>query len=653
MLLLSAVSVAQIPRTISYQGVLTDDEGHPKADTIYVIGFTLYDQESGGSGLWSDQHSIALKSGFFNAQLGDDDSPLPPSLDFTRQYWLGITVGSEPEMTPRIRLSSVPYSLSALTAGMAERAETAAVSIASISDTVWKTTGSDVYRLAGKIGIGTASPRQRMEISSESQIPLWVGGSHTAGTWLALENRATGGAEWELISTGPDNGGGAGNLLHWNATTQVVGMTIRGNGNVGIGTTSPEALLDVRGTGTKSGNHVAYFENTGSQDADGIAIKINNEHTNKGNNFITFYNGSGATTGRIEGFEYDDNDWGLLPPIPNLAPKLNIEPRPIEEWFSFGNRPSLTCNNQFEWDFGLGNTVSWCTDYSWDAGTLPKPTGSPLAIGSPPLSITLPTQQEVSNLVCWGVTTGIEDFLPMVLVSSLFYSAAPQIYALMEEAKALCNDEGITYGSKGADYAEWLIKADPAEDIRWGQIVGVNGGKVSKSTSDAEQVMVVSRAPIVLGNQPPEGKEVQYERVAFMGQVHTAVRGPVHAGDYIVAAGQDDGFGIAVPPDQLGIEHFQRIVGRAWEDLTTGSVGFVNVVVGVEHNALSHIVQSQATAFATLQKENDNLRLQLADLKNGQIRLASMIREVEARLREEKSMTTTSETVTSNGGHNR
>ena len=59
--------------------------------------------------------------------------------------------------------------------------------------------------------------------------------------------------------------------------------------------------------------------------------------------------------------------------------------------------------------------------------------------------------------------------------------------------------------TKGADYAEYLPKANPNEIFYPGDIVGIKGGYVTKKTDDADLIMVVSSRPIVLGNLPAKG----------------------------------------------------------------------------------------------------------------------------------------------------
>jgi len=105
---------AQIPRTLSYQGVLTDTSGTPKPDGRYYFTFKLYD--SGGPTGWSQAESLDVKRGLFYTTLGKEPNPFPSSLRFDRPYWLGIQVGSQPELPQRIPLTSVGYSLNSFRA---------------------------------------------------------------------------------------------------------------------------------------------------------------------------------------------------------------------------------------------------------------------------------------------------------------------------------------------------------------------------------------------------------------------------------------------------------------------------------------------------------------------------------------------------------
>ncbi|NOY07019.1 MAG: hypothetical protein GXO82_10410 [Chlorobi bacterium] len=99
---------AQVPRTISYQGVLTDGSGSMVADGNYNVTFRLYSRSTGGSPLWTEKQLVPVRDGIFNVTLGD---VTPLMLSFSSPYWLGISVENGAELVPRLPLTASPYSL--------------------------------------------------------------------------------------------------------------------------------------------------------------------------------------------------------------------------------------------------------------------------------------------------------------------------------------------------------------------------------------------------------------------------------------------------------------------------------------------------------------------------------------------------------------
>lgn len=146
---------------------------------------------------------------------------------------------------------------------------------------------------------------------------------------------------------------------------------------------------------------------------------------------------------------------------------------------------------------------------------------------------------------------------------------------------------GVTYQSGAGDYAEYL-KRNPAErDLHFGEIIGIKGGEVSLNTVEADQIMVVSKRPVVLGNAPQEKDLPNYEKIAFMGQVPVKVAGPVSLGDFIVASGNNDGFGVAIHPKDMKSGDYARSVGVAWEETPDHPINFIKIAVGINTNDLS------------------------------------------------------------------
>ena len=104
--------------TIAYQGRLADAAGAPLTGTYNMI-FRLYDAATGGTPLWSEpwtgSNGVRVSDGLFNVMLGSLTA-LPTS-QFTNSpsLFLGVTVGTDDEMQPRVQLGSVPFAVQALT----------------------------------------------------------------------------------------------------------------------------------------------------------------------------------------------------------------------------------------------------------------------------------------------------------------------------------------------------------------------------------------------------------------------------------------------------------------------------------------------------------------------------------------------------------
>lgn len=146
---------------------------------------------------------------------------------------------------------------------------------------------------------------------------------------------------------------------------------------------------------------------------------------------------------------------------------------------------------------------------------------------------------------------------------------------------------GVSFESGSGDFAEYLIRHADVRDLLPGEVVGVKGGIVSLNTTDADHIMVVSTAPIVLGNTPLDGNDEGYEKIAFMGQVPVKITGPAAIGDYIISSGNHDGFGIAISPEAMLPGDFSRVVGVAWEAKENKPLNYVNVAIGINTNDLA------------------------------------------------------------------
>jgi hypothetical protein len=120
------------------------------------------------------------------------------------------------------------------------------------------------------VGIGTALPAHKLDVTGTGSILQRLNGSATAGTWLNINNTSTGGTDWNLISTGSGNSEGAGNFMIRDGGT--VRMFFNSsNGAVGIGTTNPtQARLVVNGSQSNTFAY-GYLNSSGSTGSSGSA----------------------------------------------------------------------------------------------------------------------------------------------------------------------------------------------------------------------------------------------------------------------------------------------------------------------------------------------------------------------------------------------
>ena len=184
---------------------------------------------------------------------------------------------------------------------------------------------------------------------------------------------------------------------------------------------------------------------------------------------------------------------------------------------------------------------------------------------------------------------------------------------------------GIAMVTGGADFAEYLPRLQPDEPLAPGDVVGLFPNGVTRKIEGALRAMAVSTSPIVVGNLPPSPEEDRFVRVAFFGRTPVKVRGPVQAGDWIVATKRRDGIGVSREPARIEAAELRRVVGKALESSADESLKTVDVLVGLSHE--------QVLAVSLEMRKREAKKL-LSQNERGLSELQTRLAAVEERLNE-------------------
>jgi hypothetical protein len=104
-----------VPLLINYQARLTDAHGDP-LNGPFSLDFALYDGESAEQPIWTetyDEPAPVVTNGLVSVILGSR-TVLRKEFFTQGDLYLGIRVGGDRELTPRLRIVSTPFALSSL-----------------------------------------------------------------------------------------------------------------------------------------------------------------------------------------------------------------------------------------------------------------------------------------------------------------------------------------------------------------------------------------------------------------------------------------------------------------------------------------------------------------------------------------------------------
>jgi len=103
---------------LSYQGTLLDNSDNPvNGDTDMT--FRIYNHDTDPTSIWEEAHTgvnaVPVENGLFNVMLGSLN-PIPDLVWNEAELYLGIQVGTDPEMSPREMIAAVPVAHNAMVA---------------------------------------------------------------------------------------------------------------------------------------------------------------------------------------------------------------------------------------------------------------------------------------------------------------------------------------------------------------------------------------------------------------------------------------------------------------------------------------------------------------------------------------------------------
>ena len=123
MIIMMSMAAWAVPGLVNYQGKLTGVDGMPLGGS-YDMRFYIYDAGIGGSSLWNETQTVQVNAGIYEVKLGNVTT-FPDDLFNGDIRYLEIIINNPGSsawetLSPRQRLTSVPFAIEAAYAGDAD-----------------------------------------------------------------------------------------------------------------------------------------------------------------------------------------------------------------------------------------------------------------------------------------------------------------------------------------------------------------------------------------------------------------------------------------------------------------------------------------------------------------------------------------------------
>jgi hypothetical protein len=400
----------------------------------------------------------------------------------------------------------------------------------------WTTSGTNIYYNSGNVGIGTTTPSYRLHISGDN--------TATGGyPLIKLQNTQAGGHSYWLYSGA---NGAASDFGIYDENTGGFGLYIKGTGNVGIGTTTPNDKLDVAGNIRMTSGY--YFSSVGGN------LKLNADSAND----VEFYQ-----NGVVKAGVYDGSlGVGTTSPTNLLHINSGYTPATGQFRLSANNAGSLSGiayspNNValgFDVDYANGSWIARDSSVAWLYKTSSK----------------FFLQGSASNAV--GGVAAANSYLAVDLSNGNVGIGTTTPTTKLHVAGDITVTGNIN--AKYQDVAEWVpaTHALPAGTVVVLNPTQSNQVMASANAYDTRVAGVISERPGLTLGEAGADKVL----VATTGRVKVkvdATRAPIHVGDLLVTS-EREGAAMKSMPLDLGGTPIHRpgtLIGKALEPLEKGT----------------------------------------------------------------------------------